>query len=631
MAALTVPTIFTAVDRLSGVVDRMKRSVGGFAGKASIGVNALNKGVNNLIPSFGRLGSSIKSLVNYGIGAALFTGIGLSLKAIVDYEKEAARLHSILSQLSDTGFVKYQDQIKKTAWQTKKSAVDVAAAYANIAELNPDLAQTPKLLDQVARSAILLSKASGIPLSDAANTLVTIMTQFRLGADQADRIVNTLAAGNKFGAAPIDKAAEALTKFASVARRANMTIEQSNALIQVLAAGGFQGAEAGTAIKSAIVHMQRHKATYSPGGTFDITVAMKKVMDFYNSQKTEFGKNTFLEKLFGLHQIARAGEMVSSLEKINALIPKLTGTDEATAQAGIRMNTLANRFEELKNRFYDWLISNNSMQSGLERLKGILVYVADNIDKIIDRVLTFIKWFLILKGVIWTVQLALFAYNVVLGVTGALTGVCNIAIGESTIALGAYRLALLLTGRGSLVFGASTAALSTGMGTVTTGFMAAEGAAAGFFATLSAFVLPAAVVGAIAFFAYNRIRENTHHDVNAWDAAKKPNYLQDNMQIWQRRKDVKEAMKIKDAADKANPGFRPFNLGKQADDNEKKYKALGGVPFGNQAKMDSLAAADPGILHITVDDKGGIIKDMKHNGKPIIPNSLHQTSTTNNR
>jgi TP901 family phage tail tape measure protein len=489
-AALKVPTIFTAVDRITGVVQRMERSVGGFAGKASIGVNALNRGINNLIPSFGRLA---KQALGFTAGYAIFQGLSAGGDALVTFEKNVAGLRVVLDDLNDQQFEPYKRQIIAVAKAMRVSAVDVAGSFEKIAELNFDLAGTPDGLAKVATSAITLARAARLELTPATEGLIAIMSQFDVPATQADRLSNALAAGFKYGSASIEDQIESYKGFGTVAKEANVTMEQSIALTQTLAKYQLKGAEAGTALRSAIIHLQNAGAGYK-SGKFSLNDALDEMRKKLASLKNDKSRDAFLNALFGIRAVTQGRLLGRSADLMADLTKNVSGTNEVFKQASITTETFASKWEQLKGSIATYLVSNDSANKGLERLKGIIVYVTNNLDKIIDRIITFGKIFLWVKGIIYTTQAALFLYNTYLGVMGALTGVANIAIGESSVALAAYRTTLLLTGGTMSATAATSATVAGGMGTVTSSFVAANGAAASFFATLSSFVVPAALV-----------------------------------------------------------------------------------------------------------------------------------------
>src|SRR4051812_37825237 len=213
-ANLTVPTIFTAVDRLSTVVSAMGRSVNGFANKASAGLARVNNKINSVIPGYNALKSALLGYVGAAVlAAAIIAGIKFSVDFLIQYEKNVASLRIVLNDITQKEFKKYQDQIDAVAKSTRTSSVAVADAFAKIAELNIHLAATPQGLADVAKSAVIFARAANMEMAPAAEGLVSIMSQFGLGADQANRVINTLAAGLKHGSANIENQVEAYKNF----------------------------------------------------------------------------------------------------------------------------------------------------------------------------------------------------------------------------------------------------------------------------------------------------------------------------------------------------------------------------------------------------------------------------------
>jgi len=319
-------------------------------------------------------------------------------------------------------------------------------------------------------------------------------------------------------------------------------------------------------------------------------------------------RDAFLNALFGIRAVTQGRLLGRSGELMNDLARNVTGTNEAFKQAAITTETFASKWEQLKGSIATYLVSNDSANAGLDRLKGIIVYVTNNLDKIIDRIITFGKILLWLKGIIYAVQAALFIYNTYMGIMGAVTGVANIAIGQSTVALAAYRSTLLITGGATAAFGSSTAALSGGMATVTGSFVAANGAAAGFFATLGSFVLPAALVGLAGYMAYKGIKEATHFAPGRITSMKPVLSAEE-----QKRQDALDlSMKSK------TPGFTPFVPIEQRK-KAAEYTLQPGLDFidiPRGSNRTNQTEQKPVRVEVVIQDTNGAVKDVRViNGK----------------
>lgn len=624
---LTVPTIFTAVDRLSGVIDRMKRSVGGFAGKTSIAVNALNRGFNSLIPSVGRLA---KQFIGFAASAAIFGGIAFSVTSILHYEKNLAQLHGLLNNLTDNAFVPYRKEVDKVARATRYASTDVADAFTKIAERNIALAKTPEILGAVTTAAITLSRAAKMELVPATDALVNVLYQFGLAGKDSNRVINVLAAGMKYGSSNIENQIEAYKKFAVTAKGANMTLEQSNALIQTVA-HQVQGSDAGTALRNIILNLQRYKEVYKDG-KFDMSYALNKTAEHFKKLGTEQKQNIFLQDLFGKRQVNVARQLLGNIPLYEDLTKKITGTNEAQNIANQNTNNVIDKWTQLKNTFVNYLTSNDDTLKGLNKLKEFIGYVTDNLDTIIDRVVTFGKFLIGLKVAIWSVQAALFVYNVTMGIMGAVTGVANIAIGESAVAMGAYRLALML-GIGP------TITMGTSVGGMAGSFTAANVAAEGFFATLSSFVIPAALIGLGGLAIWKVINGDGTHTATE---NMKPKYFsrknadtqsnpfgskneESDYQSWwldQSKKYGSNAAGINRMAfdDKFHAKYNQY---------EGSMQAFGKVPV--QTTAGAQQPGGSGNLNININDKANKVDSVVFTGHNHLPIGVKVTSTTGNK
>ena len=240
---LKVPTEFTAVDKFTAVVKKMASGVVGFSKTATASIARINTRLDRMVG----LTDAVKGALTGLTVAALFA---TAVKDIQAYDDALASFRTIVSDLSNKEFVLFEKAIGDVAKGTKKSTVQVAQSFEKIAGLNADFAKTASGLSEVSKQAIILSKASG---AEETENLVGIMNQFNLEAKEAARVSNVLAAGQAAGASTIAQSAEAYKNFGSVAKSSNITLEQSQALIQTLGKFSLFGAEAGTKLRGSVL------------------------------------------------------------------------------------------------------------------------------------------------------------------------------------------------------------------------------------------------------------------------------------------------------------------------------------------------------------------------------------------
>jgi len=446
-----IPSIFTAIDRISAPLAKITASANRFSGalktaNSYIGVSETGLArqeriFRRLTPTIGETG---KQMLQYAKSAAVAGGIlataKFSFDQITAYEDALASFRTIVADLSDRQFMKFTDEIARVAKVTRRSSVEVAASFENIAGLNAKLAETADGLGKVSEASILLAKAGRLELGSAAENLVSIMNQYNLGAEAADRVTNVLAAGLNVGAARIDQAAESYKNFGSVAAAANITLEQSQALIQLVSQKGILGAEAGTKLRGSVLKLQQAGVGYK-SGQFQIIDALEETQKRLDKVRTAKERDAILTKMFGAENITAGLILVNNISKFKEFTDAVSNTSAAQASAAINSNTLSTKISELKNRWATYITTNNKANVGLEKLKNILGFVTDNFDKIVSVGIDVIKFFAAWKGLLLTSRAILFVYNSYLGINAALNGASALAVGGNTIALGAYNIA----------------------------------------------------------------------------------------------------------------------------------------------------------------------------------------------
>jgi TP901 family phage tail tape measure protein len=115
-----------------------------------------------------------------------------------------------------------------------QSITDVAQAIKLIASSSPELIETEDGLQKVTQASLLLSRASGDELAASVTTVTSALAQFGLGAGEASRVVDALAAGSKVGAVEVPALGEALARTGAVARSAGIPLEDLIALIETV-------------------------------------------------------------------------------------------------------------------------------------------------------------------------------------------------------------------------------------------------------------------------------------------------------------------------------------------------------------------------------------------------------------
>lgn len=324
------------------------------------------------------------TLSQLGLAFSAFTVAQDVFKTVVDFEKATASLSAITgatgNQLEDL-----KGKVMDLSETMKISATDATKLFEIVGSQMPQLLQDAEGLKTVAESAVTLSKASGDSVEESTRALANVMNQFSLGADQAQRTMNILAAGSLVGSAGINDVSESMKNFGSVAAGANISVEESVALIEVLGKFGLVGAEAGTKLRGSVLKLQQANFGYA-SGQFEINDALEEARKKMESLGSEMERDAFLQKTFGAENISTGRILLNNIGLFDEYTKGVTGTNVATDQAATNSNTMATVIKELGAAWDNWVIGMSEGTDVLDTLKDILRFVAENLGTIMEWV-----------------------------------------------------------------------------------------------------------------------------------------------------------------------------------------------------------------------------------------------------
>ncbi|EEO4859011.1 phage tail tape measure protein [Salmonella enterica subsp. enterica serovar Rubislaw] len=330
--------------------------------------------------AYRRVSESVTGLAGRLAG---FAGAGLSLGAIINTTRQYSQSLSDLQAITGatSAQMKLYDQAAQEMGRTTEySASQAAEAIKLMASAKPELLSTSEGLSAATKSALTLAQAAGTTLPDATRTLALSLNQFGAGAEQADRYINVLAAGAKYGSSEIVDTAAAIKNGGVAAAQAGVGFEQLNAAIQVLAAREIKGGEAGTALRNVILNLEKGADKSLKPSVVGLSQALANLA----------GKNLSTAqavKLFGVENITAASILVDNRSKLDELTTALTGTQTAHEQAAIRVNNLNGDLMGLTSAFEGLILKvgqsgDGPLRSGVQTITEALNGLADNFNTV---------------------------------------------------------------------------------------------------------------------------------------------------------------------------------------------------------------------------------------------------------
>lgn len=326
--------------------------------------------------AYKRISTSVTGLAGRLAGLA---GVGLSLGTIIQTSRQYGQALSDLSAITGatgTQLKALDEAAQQMGRTTEYSASQAVEALKLMASAKPELLETADGLTRATNSALVLAQAAGSTLPDATKTLALSLNQFGAGANQADRYINVLAAGAKYGASEINDTAAAIKNGGVAAAQAGIGFETLNAAIQVLASREIKGGEAGTALRNVILNLEKGTDKSLKPSVVGLSQALGNLA----------GKNLSTAqavKLFGVENLNAASILVDNRSKLDELTKSLTGTQTAHEQAAIRVNNLNGDLMGLTSAFEGLIIKVG--QSGTGPLRSGVQGVTDAINGLTDN------------------------------------------------------------------------------------------------------------------------------------------------------------------------------------------------------------------------------------------------------
>ena len=331
--------IVQVVEKVDESVQNSTRQITEHVDKSANAFGGLQKQIERI-----SLTSIIEQVKQLAEGVENLTGPGIG------FEQLMADLSSITGIVGD----ELRD-LGKVARQTGKESGLGAQQAANAFALLASQIQVDKIgmegLKALQQNTITLSHAAGMSMNDAATALAGTINQFGLQATEANRVINILAAGSKYGAAEIVDLSQSFKVVGAAANAAGLTVEDTAGAIEVLSKNNLKGAEAGTALRNIMLKMQT---------TLGVDFRKNSFSDALDALKPKLTDAAYLSKVFGMENIAAAQFLIKNSDAVAEMTAQVTDTNVAQEQAAIRTDTVQQmmarcqaRIDDLKIGFFE--------------------------------------------------------------------------------------------------------------------------------------------------------------------------------------------------------------------------------------------------------------------------------------
>ncbi len=185
--------------------------------------------------------------VALGAATAAGYGAGRFLAPAVSFDREVARVGALTRlDKSDPQFTALREQAKKLGAETQFTSRDAASGQAFLAMAG----FTPRAIQAALPGVLNMALAGGMDLGESADIGSNILSQFHLDPKEMDRVSDVLTAAFTRTNTDLTNIGEAMKYAGTGMAGLGVSVEQTTAMIGVMANVGLRGSIAGTGLQT---------------------------------------------------------------------------------------------------------------------------------------------------------------------------------------------------------------------------------------------------------------------------------------------------------------------------------------------------------------------------------------------
>ena len=313
-------------------------------------------------------------------------------------------------------------QIETFARQSAKAfGTDAAVAVEGykllLSQLSPELGKYPEALSAMGDCIQTTSKLMSGDGVAAAQVLTTAMNQYGVSmedpmaaSEEMARMMNVMAAAGQAGSAELPAISAALQQCGMAAKAANVSFEETNAAIQVLDKAGKKASEGGVALRNVLGQLSKgrfvekqareelEKAGIDVVALGDNSKSLKERLEML---KPMLNDSALLSKFFGVENANAARALIQGTDALQGFTDAVTGTNSATEQAAIVMDSYAERQARVNQQFEDFKITIFQATGDFSLWCGVITTALVPLAQLAPLLTAGWKLMLLIKGLNW--------------------------------------------------------------------------------------------------------------------------------------------------------------------------------------------------------------------------------------
>lgn len=238
----------TEAQRMNAAVGgKMRREIEQLADR----YRKLEMSIGNTSANVGNYASVLnKAQGTFALITAGLYGIQKAFQPFIDFEYQMDKVRAVSGATAEE-FGRLTDDAKRLGEATEYTASEVAELQLNYARLG----FSPDEIIAVTQATLDLATATGEDLAQSADVAGATLRGFRLDASQMPRVVDVMANSFNLTALSLDNFTDSMKYVAPIAASAGVSLEQTTAMLGVLADAGIRGSQAGTSLRRILTEM----------------------------------------------------------------------------------------------------------------------------------------------------------------------------------------------------------------------------------------------------------------------------------------------------------------------------------------------------------------------------------------
>ena len=208
------------------------------------------KGLNKAERAMDKMGRKMQQTgknLSMKLTAPLAAIGAVSFNVFKGFEQEMSKVQAVSGATADE-FKALSDNAKELGASTMFSAREVATLQTEFAKLGFSATEITK----VTGATLALAQASGTDLARAAEVAGSTLRAFGLDASQTNVVTDVMAKSFSTSALDMETFSESMKHVAPVAKSAGMSIQETSAMLAIMADAGIKGSQAGTSLRRII-------------------------------------------------------------------------------------------------------------------------------------------------------------------------------------------------------------------------------------------------------------------------------------------------------------------------------------------------------------------------------------------